>query len=293
MASGALAGLVTAPTVAGPVTLAAGGCHPSYGCGYDYVLAPSATADPTDSWHALWLETALTKEQSGWCDIDSIANFTWGGGALPVATYPHSGSMIVTGRETATLPLDAGGKASTPGRLTGAGMPAGMITTWVERGHMVSLWQGRATVDPTLVMAAELDNPTDPAPPSSGRSNDYAIGLPCADFAAPGNTFTARFAHPAIHAGQTAYLELRIPQTGLRWILTPTRDEQTAVDGKATVQMAGGLGGVQTRTKPQVLRFADRWTYQTTPGFGNWTAIVTLQGPTGTRHYRIPLTVKA
>lgn len=285
IATGALAAPASAPTITGPVTLVAGGCQAHGGCGYDFTLAPTATADPTRPWHAYWVETGSARGQAGWCTIEATATLAWGGGAPPVATYPGRGSTTVAARSTATLPLDAGGTATSPGRLAGGGMPPGIITTWVGAGHMTSLWQGRSTVDPILVLAAELDNPTDPAPPAPGLADDYSIGLPCADFAPPGNTFLARFAHPTIRLGQTAYLELRIPKTGM--------GEQT-VDGSATVQMIGGLGpGFTTRTRPQLLRFADRWTFQTRPGFGRWAAIVTLRGPTGVRRYRVPLTVKA
>lgn len=293
MASGALAAGVSAPRATGPVSLEAGGCQTGYGCSYDFLLASSAAPDPSVAWHALWVDTAAVKGQRGWCNLDAIANLTWDGGSLPIATYPHGGSITTTGASTAELPLDAAGKATAAGRLSGEGMPAGMVTTWVGRGHVISLWQGRATVDPQLVMAAELANPVDPLPPSSGQANDLAVGLPCDDFAPPGNTFLARFAHSTIRLGQTAYLELRIPKTGLRWILTPTRNEQTALTGTATVQITGGVAGLQSHTKPQVLHFADRWTFETKPGFGTWTAIVSMRGPTGSRHYRVHLTVRA
>jgi len=288
-----------APTVSGPLSAAAGGgCQPSSGCAFDYALAPSATSDPSVSWHAFWITTAATSVQSGWCELDAITNLTWGisgpSGIVPTRTYPGAGTMMVGGATTASFLVDAGGAATTPGRLQAPGMPAGLITTWVHRGFMTSLWQGRASVDPSLVMAAELANPTVSGNSPPGRAADYNIGLPCDDFAPPGQTFLARWARSTIRLGQTGYLELRIPKTGLRTIITPKINEQTSIDGKATVQMIGSLGGgLTTRGKPQVQRFADRWTFEITPGFGAWSAIVTLQGPTGIRHYRLPLTVRA
>ena len=285
------------PTSSGPLTLTGGSCKTPTNCALDYVLDPSVTSDPTDSWHGLWTSTATSAVRSGWCDLDAIATLEWGNtgpaGSLPTATYPRAGSSEVGPKAAAALTVDAGGKATTPGRVQGHGGPAGLITAWVHRGYMVALWQGRATVDPALVLAAAVRNPTSqPTTPPEG-ANDYTVGLPCRDYAPPGTTFLARFAHATIRTGQTAYLELRIPDTGLRWTITPTLDEQTAVDGTATVQLTGGLGGLTTKTKPQTLRFADRWTFETRPGFGTWTAIVTLHGPTGVRHYRVPLTVKA
>lgn len=295
MAAAALASAAGSPSASGPLTLASGGCQ-SGGCAFDFVLDPAATPTPSDSWHGYWISTATEKVQPGWCDLDAIANVVWGDtgstGTLPAATYPAAGTQIVKPSSSAALPVDAGGTATTPGKLQGQGMPAGLVTTWVHPGYLTTLWQGRASVDPSLVMAAELRNPTNPSPSPPGIATDYTIGLPCKDFAPPGKTFLARFAHPTIRVGKTAYLELRIPDTGLRSIITPSLDEQTAIDGKATVRMIGGLGGFVTKTKTQSLRFADRWTYETKPGFGTWKAIVTLRGPTGTRHYRIPLTVK-
>jgi len=284
------------PTSSGPLKLNGGSCTTPTNCAFDYVLDPSVTPDPTDSWHGLWTSTATSPGRPGWCDLDAIATLSWGdtgpAGSLPSATYPHAGSAAVGPQATASLTVDAAGNATTPGRLLGQGEPAGLITTWVHRGYMVALWQGRATIDPALVLAAAARNPTIQATAPPGRANDYTIGLPCNDFAPPGTTFLARFAHTTIAAGQTAYLELRIPNTGLRWTITPTSSVQTAVDGTATIQLTGGLGGLTTKAKPQTLHFADRYTFETKPGFGTWTATVTLHGPTGTRHYRLPLTVK-
>ena len=297
LAARALAGGSSAPSVSGPLTAAAGsGCQAKAGCGFDYTLAPSATSDPSTSWHAFWIATAPSRLQSGWCELDAIVNLVWGdvggGGILPNRTYPSAGVVQLATPTTASLLVDAAGAATQPGRLQAPGMPAGLITTWVHRGFMTSLWQGRAAIEPSLVLAAELANPTETVS-APGHAYDYSIGLPCADFAPPGPTFLARWAQPTIRSGQTGYLELRIPQTGLRTIITAKTNEQTSLDGKATVQMIGGLGGLTTRGKPQVLRFADRWTFETRPGFGAWIALVTLQGPTGTRHYRLPLTVRA
>lgn len=284
------------PTATGPLTLSGGACQPTSGCAFDFVLDPTQTSDPSDSWHAYWTSTATSKVQTGWCALDAIANLSWGdtgpAGTLPAATYPSAGSTMIGANETGSLLVDAAGKATTPGRLRGRGMPAGLVTTWVHRGYMTTLWQGRATLEAPLVLAAEISNPTGGGPAPPGSANDYNVGLPCADFAPPGRSFLARFAHSTIRSGQTAYLELRIPATGLRWTITPKLDEQTAIDGKATIQMVGSFGSLTTRAKPQTLRFADRYTFETRPGFGTWTAIVTLQGPTGTRHFKIPLTVR-
>ena len=297
VAAGALAATAGAPTASGPLTLSSGGCQAASSCAFDYALDPTATADPKDSWHAFWVSTATSKMQPGWCEIDAIATLSWGDagsvGNLPAATYPQAGSSLWGARAIATLMVDASGSASTPGRLEGVGMPAGLVTTWVHPGYMTALWQGRAAIDPSLVMAAAISDPTGGSPSPPARANDYSVGLPCNDFAPPGRTFLARFTRSTIRAGQTAFLELRIPETGLRWILTSKLNEQTAVDGEASVQLVGGLGGLTTRSKPQTLHFADRYTFETKPSFGTWVAIVTLKGPTGTRHFRLRLTVKA
>lgn len=296
-AAGAVGAVSRAPTVSGPLSASsASGCAASSSCAFDYVLDPSATSDPADSWHAYWVSTATSPGERGWCELDAISNLTWGAPApapLPSTTYPPAGTTLVGARSTASLVVDAAGNATTSGRLVGRGAPPGLVTTWVHRGYMTTLWQGRATNVPSLVLAAELRNPAGPSPSPPGRANDYGVGLPCSDVAPPGATFLARFAKPTIRLGQTAYLELRIPDTGLRWTITPKLDEQSAVDGRAVVQMVGHLGALTSRGKPQTVRFADRYTAETKPGFGVWTAIVTLQGPTGVRHYRIPLTVKA
>ena len=290
-------GAFGSPTASGPLALSSGTCGVDSSCAFDYALDPSATSDPADSWHGLWVSTATSKVPSGWCELDAIATLTWSdtgpAGTTPAATYPLAGSHLYGARTAASLVVDAGGEAATPGRLLGRGMPAGVVTTWVHRGYLAVLWQGRARIDPSIVMAAAVPNPNPGAVSPPPRANDYSAGLPCSDFAPPGTTFLARFAHSTIHAGQSAYLQLRIPDTGLRWTITPALDEQSSVDGVATVQLIGGLGGLTTHSKPQTLHFADRWTLETKPGFGVWTAIVTLKGPTGIRHYKVPLTVRA
>ena len=288
VAADAFAAGAGAPTVTGPLTLSdirGGGCQAASGCAFDYLLARSATSTPRDTWHAYWVTTATNPVQRGWCELDAIANLTWGtvgaAGILPAKTYPPTATSVVGPQIAASLVVDAGGRAATTGHLRGPGMPSGLVTVWVHRGYLTELWQGRTSFEPSLVMAAEVENPTGASPSPPGRANDYNIGLPCADVAPPGETFLARFARATIHQGQNAYLELRIPDTGQRWIITPKLDEQTTVEGTATVQLIGGLGEFKTTGKPEVLRFADRYTYETKPGFGAWVAIVTLHGPTG------------
>ena len=284
------------PVSAGPLAVATGGCQPHQGCSFDYVLDPKATDDPSVSWHAFWATTAPSASAAaGFCTIDVIGLLGWGRLAhsepLPTRVFPRVGASAVGPGTAASLLVDAGGHAFSPGRLSEhIGWPAGLATTVVHHGWISVLWQGRSTRGVPLALAAEVANPG-PTSQSSGAGvpQDYSIGVPCADVAPPGTGFLARLVPAAARRGQPSWLELRIPATGLVW---KTPSEQTEIDGRATVAIAN-LASPTGSAKPLSRLFADRISVMfPNPYPGRYLVSVTLHGPTGSRRYRLTLTVR-
>jgi len=287
-----------APTVVGPLIAAnnSSGCQPRNGCSFDYVLGPEATRSASVSWHALWATTPPTgNAAAGYCTTDAIALLSWGtpgpSDPLSTRTFPPIGQSAVTPGMAATLLVDAGGHASPPGRLSERTMwPAGLVTTVAHHGWMSVLWQGRTTRGVVLTLAAEVAarSPT-LQNGAGGAPNDDSLGVPCADVAPAGTTFLARLEPETARRSQPSWLELRIPATGLIW---KTPSEQTAVYGKATVAITN-LAAPTTSVKPQSQLFADRISLKfPNPYPGRYRVSVTLNGPTGSRSYRLPLTVR-
>jgi hypothetical protein len=283
--------------VVGPLIAASdsSGCQPRNGCSFDYVLAPNATHKGSVSWHALWTTTPPTgKAATGFCTTNAIALLSWGtpgpSDPSPTRTFPPVGQSAVTSGMAASLLVDAGGDASPPGRLSQrTSWPAGLVTTVAHNGWMSVLWQGRTTGGVALALAAEIAAPSPTLQAGAGATNSDSLGVPCADVAPPGTTFLARLEPATAHRSQPSWLELRIPATGLIW---KTPSEQTAIYGKATVAITT-LANPTTNAKPQTQLFADRISLKfPNPYPGRYLVRVTLNGPTGTRKYQLPLTVR-
>lgn len=294
----ALAASPRPPAATGPLTQASDdwtGCTTATGCAFDYVLDPSATSDPGDSWHAYWRITPAGPQQPrSSCILDAIDTLFFGrqgsAGKLPTRTYPPLGTSAVGPATPASLIVDAGGHATTAGRLAGPGMPPGLATVTAHRGYITVLWQGRATRDPSLVLGVELANPDGTAPSLDEGANEQ---VPCSAVAPPGTTYLARIVPARVRQGQTAWLQLRIPGTGEVELATAHGLTSTEVDGTASVQVEGGYGGLVGKSKPEALSFDDRYSLPLREGFGAWTVRVTLRGPHGSRRYTLHYVVTA
>jgi hypothetical protein len=285
----------SAPIVTGPLTLAAGGCQPTQGCSFDYTLNPAATSDPSNSWHAFWLTTAAAgAPQPGSCTTEVTDAIQWASpGSLPTRTFPAAGTSSVEPSRTASLVVDAAGKATHAGGLAEhIAWPAGLVTTVVKHGYMSVVWQGRAAHAVQLVLAAEIANPGTTWG-QLGGVNTTGVGVPCSDLAPPGTTFLARVVPVTIRHGQTAWLQLRIPSTYYHWTVGPKVVSVAQRAGHATVVITGATVFGKDTAKPIAENMSDRTSLALKETFpGTYRVSVTLRGPTGNRRYRLRLVVR-
>lgn len=283
------------PVVAGSLVLASGGCQPGQGCTFDYALDPSVTSDPSVSWHGLWLTTPATGgPQAGSCTTEVTDAISWGNaGAVPSRTFPVAGTWPVAPTIPAMLVVDAGGKATSAGQLSQrVAWPVGLVTTVVGHGYMSVVWQGRAARGVPLVLAAEIANPGTGFG-QLGGVNSSGVGVPCRDLAPPGTTFLARLSPSTVRYGDTAWLQLRIPDTYYRWTVSPKGVSVGQRPGKATIVITGTTGLGKAIGKPILENMSDRTSLQIKEAFpGRYLVSVTLHGPTGSQHFRLPLLVR-
>ena len=257
------------PVVAGPLMLASGGCQPSQGCSFDYALDASVTGDVSVSWHGLWLMTrANGGPQVGSCTTEVTDAISWGNaGAVPSRTFPVAGTSPVAKTIPAMLVVDAGGKAARAGQLSQRiAWPAGLVTTVVGHGYMSVVWQGRTTRGVPLVLAAEVANPGRGFGQLGGWTSS-GVGIPCRDLAPPGTTFLARLSPSTVRYGETAWLQLRIPDTYYHWTVSSKGVSVGQRPGKATIVITGTTGLRKAISKPIVENMSDRTSLQINEAF--------------------------
>lgn len=282
------------PTASGPLSQAAGACTNGT-CALDYTLAPSATSDPTDAWHAFWITTpAAAAARPGWCTIEVTDAISWGDGSAPAPTrtYPPAGTSAVGPAAPASLLVDAAGRATDAGQLRGeAGWPAGLATTATGPGYMTVVWQGRSAAPVPLLLAAEVRNP--PAFAADQGVETSSVGVPCAHVAPPGATFLVRVVPAAVRLGGTAWLQLRIPGTQYAWTIGATVSTVGGGSGSANIRIESRGPFGRSSAKPFSLGVFDRTSLPLKEPFpGRYTCVVTLRGPTGARRFSVGFTVR-
>lgn len=273
------------PTVRGPLVFKGQRCFQKGGgfdCAFDYLLDPSATDDPADGWHAYWASSQSAEPaRHGFCTTEVVDELAWPGPAKPTRTFPAVGASKAGPGVSARLVVDAAGHAQTPGSLEQTPTwPAGLVTTTARAGRLTVLWQGATTRGMSLAFGAEVANPTGSANSSGG--DQYELGVPCAYVGPPGPGFFARI-RPAVSApGRTAYVQVRIPGTHIQ-------PGPNIKPGLATIAIGSG--------RPTLLEVVGRSALALPARryglyAGRYVARVTLHGPSGTRHYRLPFRVR-
>jgi hypothetical protein len=273
------------PTVRGPLALSGQSCFQKgnrYVCAFDYLLDRSATDDPADAWHAFWASSqSAAPARHGFCTTEVVERLTWSGPAKATRTSPALGSSKAGPGVGARLMVDAAGHARTAADLQQTPTwPAGLVTATGDTGRLTVLWQGATTRGMSLAFGAEVVNPAGSATDFGG--DQYELGVPCAHVGPPGPGFLARI-RPAVSApGHTAYVQVRIPGTHIQ-------PGPNIKPGVATIAIGSG--------RPTILGVVGRAAlalpahrYGLYPG--RYVARVTLRGPSGTRHYRLPFRVR-
>jgi hypothetical protein len=252
-------------------------------CVFDYLLDPKTTTDPGDSWHAYWGSSETTASaKRGFCTTEVGLYLYWGPKGA-ARTYPPLGATAARPGAVARLTVDAAGHATVPASLQQkTSWPQGIVTATPKRGGgLVVDWQGRTTRGVSLISAAEVEHP--PAAGAYIITQPVEIGAPCAGLPPPGPGFLARVV-PASAPGRTAWLQVRIPGTGVRW----SGGGFASGGGLATITFGSGSPytiGVTGRSAVPITRGRN--------GFlpGRLVVRVRLHGPTGTRNYRLSVHV--
>ena len=272
------------PTVSGPLALSDQRCFQKGGrfvCAFDYLLDRSTTDDPADAWHVYWASSqSAAPARHGFCTTEVVERLTWSGPANPTRTFPAIGSSKTGPAVEARLVVDAAGHARTAAELRQTPTwPAGLVTTTGGAGRLTVLWEGATSRGMSLAFGAEVVNPIGPANDFGG--DQYELGIPCAHVGPPGPGFAARISPAVSSRGHPAYVQVRIPGTHIQ-------PGPNIKPGFATIAIGSG--------RPTVLGVVGR-TALALPAHryglyaGRYVVRVTLRGPTGTRHYRLPLRV--
>jgi hypothetical protein len=274
------------PRVTGPLALIDQSCgqkgNRNY-CDFDYLLDPSSTNDPADEWHAYWDSPASAETaRRGFCTTEVVDALDWGSQVKPTRTFPAVGVTRVGPGVGARLEVDAAGNARVPASLEQTPTwPRGIVTATTASGRLSVRWEGATTRGMSLPFGAEVVNPNSSSMFTFG-GDQYEIGLPCAHIAPPGPGFLARIRPPVSAPGRAAYLQVRIPGTHMQ----PGGSYR---GGTAMIAIGSG--------RPTLLQVVGRSGLKFPAGrsglySGRYMVRVTLHGPTGTRHYRLPLRVR-
>jgi hypothetical protein len=273
------------PTVRGPLALSGQRCFQKggrYVCAFDYLLGRATTDDPADAWHAYWASSqSAAPARHGFCTTEVVERLNWLGPAKPTRTFPALGSSKAGPGVGARLVVDAAGHARTAADLQQTPTwPAGLVTTTGGAGRLTVLWQGATTRGMSLAFGAEVMNPA--GSPDDFGGDQYELGIPCAHVGPPGPGFLARI-RPAISSrGHTAYVQVRIPGTHIQ-------PGPNIKPGLATIAIGGGRPTILSVVGRAALALpAHRYGLYS----GRYVVRVTLRGPSGTRHYRLPLRVR-
>jgi hypothetical protein len=253
-----------------------------YVCAFDYLLDRATTDDPADAWHAYWASSqSAAPARHGFCTTEVVERLNWLGPAKPTRTFPALGSSKAGPGVGARLVVDAAGHARTAADLQQTPTwPAGLVTTTGGAGRLTVLWQGATTRGMSLAFGAEVMNPA--GSPDDFGGDQYELGIPCAHVGPPGPGFLARI-RPAISSrGHTAYVQVRIPGTHIQ-------PGPNIKPGLATIAIGGGRPTILSVVGRAALALpAHRYGLYS----GRYVVRVTLRGPSGTRHYRLPLRVR-
>lgn len=283
----------TPPAVTGPLAEQTNNrwCAQSPGtkgsaCVFDYLLDPKTTTDPGGAWHAYWGSSETTAPaKRGFCTTEVGMYLYWGSGSKGAArTYPPLGATAVRPGGVARLTVDAAGHATVLASLQQkASWPRGIVTATPKRGGLFVVWQGATTRGVSLISAAEVEHRA--AARAYILTQPIEVGVPCAGLPPPGPGFLARVV-PASAPGRTAWLQVRIPGTGLR----------------GQPGALGSGGGVATITfgsgSPYAIDVTGRSAVPITTGGkngflpGRYPVRVRLHGPSGTRNYRLSVLVR-
>jgi hypothetical protein len=286
----------TPPIVTGPLVSKGHDCYTapsgnSDHCVYLFMLDPASTSEPRRAWRAYWVtDRSGVPTLPGYCTTEVVDALTWGTagrpGPPPARTYPTVGSRSVTPGALARLVVDAGGHATKPSSLEQRSRwTPGIVMATVRRGQFVVLWEGRTTRFVPFTLAAEVGDP--------GRefalvgATNFQLSAPCAHVPPPGPGFLAQIKPGSVKSGQTAWLQVRIP--GIRPRLILRSSSFTWPVGKATVTIS--KAGVAVFGPQRLNTVGGRYVLPLTYPAGSYLAAVTLQGPTGTRQYRLPFEV--
>jgi hypothetical protein len=159
------------------------------------------------------------------------------------------------------------------------------VTAAVLPGRFVVLWEGRTAGPVPFTLAAEAVESG--AEFALVGATARQLDVPCAHVPPAGTGFLARVEPSAVKAGRSAWLELAVPGVRPQYVLS--NHSFSWPEGTSTVTISkDGAAVFGPASRPTV---GGRDAFPLAFPAGSYEVAVTLQGPTGTRRYTLPLQV--